>query len=267
MAAATALRDALVVALPGGAVAIRYDTRAVSTVPVPRLGDSLPVLALAGILHGPGLSASYALVVTRAEPVQGTAASRVVEVVAIPLSHDRAVETISKLKRTQLAAPTEDSDSSQEPEDDISASHPILHATLRATRPTRAFWQSAPFVPSKSPLRVPLPARLSSSSSPPSATLADLAFEPTSATVDSPAVTAAKQELDRKIVAQAVHELVGLYYSSTTDLTRSAQSKHERGLQNGSSWRQADSRFFYNRHLSQSLIDAGVSALALPSFG
>ncbi|GAA5833299.1 hypothetical protein JCM11251_005197 [Rhodosporidiobolus azoricus] len=84
---------------------------------------------------------------------------------------------------------------------------------------------------------------------------------------DDEEVRQSQRELDRKLVAECLRTLTGLYYSYQTDVTRSLQAKHEQKadatVQHLPLWRTADRRFWFNQHLMQPLIQAGLHSYIL----
>ena len=94
-----------------------------------------------------------------------------------------------------------------------------------------------------------------------------------------PDVLRAGLELDRKVLGETLRTIRGMYFSYSIDVTRSLQAKDElrRASREGGSspgglfepnptlplWRRADKRFFWNAHLMQPFIEAGVSSSVL----
>ncbi|GAA5888214.1 hypothetical protein JCM6882_000324 [Rhodosporidiobolus microsporus] len=85
--------------------------------------------------------------------------------------------------------------------------------------------------------------------------------------VDDEEVRQSQRELDRKLVAECLRTLTGLYYSYQTDVTRSLQAKHEQQADSAVKhlplWRTADRRFWFNAHLMQPFVQAGLHAYIL----
>lgn len=89
-----------------------------------------------------------------------------------------------------------------------------------------------------------------------------------------PDVLRAGLELDRKVLGEVLRTMRGMYFSYSIDVTRSLQAKDElrhisregasppEGLVEPNPtlplWRRADKRFFWNAHLMQPFIEAGV---------
>lgn len=110
----------------------------------------------------------------------------------------------------------------------------------------------------------------------------DLAAAAAATTPSSdPDVVRAGLELDRKVVAETLRTMRGMYFSYQIDVTRSLQKKDElrraeravgdqAGAKTGGGliephptlplWRRADKRFFWNATLQQPFIEAGVSS-------
>ncbi|GAA5862137.1 hypothetical protein JCM8547_007751 [Rhodosporidiobolus lusitaniae] len=80
-------------------------------------------------------------------------------------------------------------------------------------------------------------------------------------------VLASQRELDAKLVAEALRTLTGLYFSYDADITHSLQAKHETNaeapVKHLPLWRTADRRFWFNAHLSQPLVQAGLHSYIL----
>lgn len=73
-------------------------------------------------------------------------------------------------------------------------------------------------------------------------------------------ILASQRELDGKLVAECLRLMTGLYFSHTTDVTRSLQRKHEKDdpLRHTPRWRLADRRYWYNENLMTPFVQAGV---------
>lgn len=94
---------------------------------------------------------------------------------------------------------------------------------------------------------------------------------------NDPELLRAGLELDRKVLGETLRTMRGMYFSYSIDVTRSLQAKDElrrasREGENSSGglvepnptlplWRRADKRFFWNAHLMQPFIEAGVRQL------
>ncbi|GAA5970206.1 hypothetical protein JCM11641_000310 [Rhodosporidiobolus odoratus] len=189
---------------------------------------------------------------------------------------------------TPTATSDEEGSSSEEEEADAA---PIPVPTATST-PKRPFWQRT-FTPRFGKQPAPPPAAVnetaqavrpstpstsssitaspdSNTAAPPNAvdapSLPDVAAAATTdeAAVDDAEVRASQQALDQKLVAECLRMLRGLLFSYDTDITRSLQAKHEQRAESSINhlplWRLADKRFFFNRHLVEPLVQAGLHA-------
>ncbi|GAA6000959.1 hypothetical protein JCM10207_007343 [Rhodosporidiobolus poonsookiae] len=119
--------------------------------------------------------------------------------------------------------------------------------------------------PAKDPNSVMPPNALDAPSLPSVAAAASATEGASSSSADDEEVRESQRELDQKLVAECLRTMKGLYWSFDTDITRSLQSKHERQASAGSAqhvpqWRMADRRFWWNAHLMQPFVQAGLHA-------
>ncbi|GAA5978009.1 hypothetical protein JCM10908_004193 [Rhodotorula pacifica] len=82
------------------------------------------------------------------------------------------------------------------------------------------------------------------------------------AEVDNSTIRESQHELDGKLVAECLRVMTGLYFSHGTDITRSLQSRHDKGdpLRHSPRWRSADRRFWFNEYLISPFVQAGLNA-------
>ncbi|BGP13974.1 hypothetical protein JCM10213v2_001912 [Rhodosporidiobolus nylandii] len=84
---------------------------------------------------------------------------------------------------------------------------------------------------------------------------------------DDAEVRESQRELDRKLVAECLRTMRGLYFSYETDITRSLQAKHEQesdsAIKHLPLWRLADRRFWFNGHLMEPFVQSGLHSYIL----
>lgn len=87
----------------------------------------------------------------------------------------------------------------------------------------------------------------------------------------SPEEVVSRRTLDGKVLRETIREIShgGMYYSVSTDVTHHTQAKASRKAEHIDGkhlWQQADRRFFFNRFLSGTFVDAGLHELVYPIF-
>lgn len=159
----------------------------------------------------------------------------------------------------------------------------------------RPFWRRSPFAPQAATPTPPAPA-------PPPATSAaaigafiipEATFSSTASVDGDLAAIASRKDLDEKVVKECMRQLNGMYFSHAFDITHSLQHKCEAAQSSAATsspspssskdppppasprgglvepasylplWRRADKRFWWNAHLMEPFVEAGVSSLSL----